>query len=132
MRRVVASVLAIMSAAAGPAGTDEGVVEKEQLFSQLGSMTEGTQVRLEDVVIRQKSGNVMRVGDRHHHQMFVVPVDPSSLEFLTVGAHVDVLGTLRRTPSAGQARLVYAMSRGAAWQFARDRYFIDAGTVVSR
>jgi hypothetical protein len=114
----------------GVSNTGEPIVDKQQLFADLDSMTEGTQVWLHDVRIVQKSGNVLKIGDRGH-ELFVVPVDPSSLDFLTVGAHVDVRGTLRRTPSAGQARLIYAMSSAAARRFARDRFFVATASVVA-
>jgi hypothetical protein len=108
---------------------DEPFVDKQQLFAHLDSMTEGTQVWLQDVVVRQKSGNVVRIGD-HRHELFVVPQDPSTLDFLTIGAHVSVRGTLRKTQPAAQARLIYAMSSPAARRFARDRFYVGVATVA--
>jgi hypothetical protein len=107
---------------------NEVFVDKEQLFTHRDLMTEGTQVWLRDVVVLAKSGNVVKIGD-HRHELFVVPVDPSSLDFLTIGAHVDVRGTLRRTPSAAQARFIYAMGPAAARGLASARVFVASAFV---
>ena len=130
VHRIVIAILLVTAAArAQPDTTDsEPFVSKQQLFTDPDAMTDGTQVWLQDVVVQQISGNVLRIGDRHH-QLFVVPVDPSTLDFLTVGARVDVRGTLRKTPSASQARLIYAMSRSASRRFARDRLYVAGATV---
>jgi hypothetical protein len=142
MNPVVASVLAVVVGATAPQrtlaelasdlapGETDPFVDKQQLFADLDSMTEGTPVWLKDVVVRQKSGNVLRIGERRH-ELFVAPQDPSTLDFLTVGAHVDVRGTLRRTPSAPQARLIYAMSSPAARRLARDRFYVAVASVTS-
>jgi hypothetical protein len=135
VNRIVFTVLLVSAAAQAqptsePESTDiDPFVSKQQLFSQAGSaFTEGTQVWLQDVVVQQISGNVLRIRD-HHHQLFVAPVDPSTLDFLRAGAHVDVRGTLRRTQGVDQARLTYAMSHAAARRFAHDRFYV-AGAIV--
>jgi hypothetical protein len=140
---VVSYVLAAVLGSAGPqralaqqasdlvAGDTDPFVDKQRVFADLDSMTEGTPVWLQDVVVRQKSGNALRIGDRAH-ELFVVPQDPSSLDFLTIGAHVDVRGTLRKTSNASQARLIYAMSSPAARRFARDRFYVAVAAVTSR
>lgn len=112
---------------AAPA-TDSPVVTKQELFAEPREMSEGTNVRLEDVVIRAKSGIVLRVADRKR-EIFVVPEDPSSLDFLAVGARVHVQGTLRAAPSARQAQLIYAMGPREARKLARSRFYVDAWVV---
>ena len=99
-----------------------------ELFDEPDEMTEGTNVRFEGAVVRAKSGLLMRVAVGTH-EIFVAPPDPSSLEFLAVGANVDVQGTLRRTPTAAQARLIYAMAPGEARRLARTRFYVEASAV---
>src|SRR5262245_7373747 len=74
---------------------DEPVLTAPELFATPDAMSDGAIVRLDGVVIRAKSGNVLRVSVARH-EIFVVPADPSTLNFLTIGARVDVQGTLRR------------------------------------
>ncbi|HVK86480.1 MAG TPA: hypothetical protein VM513_20315 [Kofleriaceae bacterium] len=101
-------------------------VDGEALFADDAELlAEGTNVHLENVVVRAKSGLMMRVAVGRH-QIYVAPVDPSMLEFLAVGATVDVRGTLRRAPSAPQARLAYAMSSHEARRLARQGVYLDA------
>lgn len=119
------TVLATMMAAAG-----EGPISKENLFDDPEAMTPGTNVHLENMVVRGKSGNIVRVGDGRH-EIFVAPIDPVSIEFLAIGAKIDVRGTLLRSPSASQARLSYAMCRRAAERLSRDRVFVEAWTITS-
>lgn len=107
---------------------DSPVVTARELFATRGAMSDGTTVRLDGVVIRAKSGNVLRVSVAKH-EIFVVPHDPSALDFLTVGARLDVQGTLRRAPGARQAQLVYAMGAQEARRLARSRYYVDAWSV---
>lgn len=104
---------------------ESGPVTQDTLFSDPDEMTAGTNVFLDDVTVREKSGNLLRVSDGRH-QLFVAPNDPSVLDFIAIGATVDVRGTLRETPSAKQAMLVYAASRAAATKMARDRFYVDA------
>jgi hypothetical protein len=143
MNRVVLALLVATMASGGArdaaaqrpsdqvATDNEVFVDKQQLFADRDLMTDGTQVWLEDLVVRAKSGNVLKVGD-HRHELFVVPADPSSLDFLTVGAHVDVRGTLRWTQSAGQARFTFAMSPAMARRFARQRVYVASAYVSTR
>ncbi len=109
---------------------DEPVLTARELFSDPQAMTEGANVRLDSAVIRAKSGNVLRVATEHH-EIFVAPNDPSSLNYLTSGARIEVLGTLRRSPSARQAQLVYAMPACDARRLARTRFYIDAWDVMA-
>lgn len=108
--------------------SDYPVVTAPELFARPDAMSDGTSVRLDGVVIRAKSGNVLRVSVARH-EIFVAPNDPSTLNFLTIGARVDVLGTLRRAPSARQAQLVYAMGAYEARRLARTRYYVEAWSV---
>jgi hypothetical protein len=111
-----------------PAPEDSGPVTKDIVFGKPKQMTEGTNVFLDDVVVRAKSGNLLRVGEGRR-SIWVAPNDPSVLDFIAVGAIVDVRGTLRETPSAPQAKLIYAARAGAAKKLARDRLFVDAWDV---
>jgi len=99
-----------------------------EVFDEPDEMTEGTNVRFESAVVRAKSGLLLRVAIGKH-EIFVAPPDPSSLEWIAVGAKVDVQGTLQRTPTAQQARLVYAMGPVEARRLARTRFYVDAWSV---
>jgi hypothetical protein len=105
---------------------------KVELF-QRGStlLIEGTNVHLEDMRVRSKSGVMMRVA-YGRHEIYVAPIDPSALDFIAKGARVDVRGSLRAAPSAAQARLVYAMSAREARRLARQRVYVDAWSVNTR
>src|SRR5262245_38685679 len=126
----------VVAALAGPArgqpppkdagvDTSFGPVTKKDLFASRKNLIEGTNVHLENMVVRAKSGLMARVSDGRH-EIFVAPNDPSSLDFVAVGARVNVRGTLFRSPSAGQARLIYAMSAREARRLARDPVYVDA------
>jgi hypothetical protein len=105
---------------------EQAPVEGQELFADDGALfVEGTNVHLENVVVRAKTGLMMRVAVGRH-EIYVAPVDPSMLEFLAVGATVDVRGTLRRAPSAPQARFAYAMSAREARRLARQHVYVDA------
>jgi hypothetical protein len=107
---------------------DSAVVSADELFEAPEVMTEGTNVRLDNVIVRAKTGNILRV--RYgKHEIFVVPPDPAKLDWIAVGARIHVQGTLRRPPSAPQARLEYAMRRGDARRLARARFYVDAWSV---
>ncbi|MDX2091058.1 MAG: hypothetical protein SFX73_24575 [Kofleriaceae bacterium] len=93
-------------------------------------MAPGTNVYLEGMVVRGKSGRTLRVG-RGKQELFVIPVDPTSVDYMAVGAKVDVRGMLVETPSAGQAKLVYAMSGREARRIARQRVIVDAWSVTT-
>jgi hypothetical protein len=108
----------------GPASLPDLMEHRREL------MAPGTNVYLEGMVVRAKSGQMLRVG-RGKQELFVVPVDPSSVEFIAVGAKVDVRGMLVETPSAGQARLIYAMSPREAHRIARQRVYVDAWSVTT-
>lgn len=109
---------------------DTSVVTADELFDIPEAMTEGTNVRLENVVVRAKSGNVVRV--RYgKHEIFVSPPDPAKLDWIAVGARINVQGTLRRTPSAPQARLQYAMRTGEARRLSRTRFYVDAWALTA-
>lgn len=134
MFREVFVAVAIIAAgehlAAAEAGSDTPgpVLTAQELFADPEAMTDGTSVRLDGAVIRAKSGLVLRVAiDKH--EIFVAPIDPSSMEFLAVGARVDIQGTLHRAPSAPQARLIYAMGPAEARRLARTGFYVDAWAV---
>ena len=110
-------------------GSDQGVITAQQLFATPRAFTDGTNVRIENAVVRAKTGILLRVAAAKH-EIFVAVPDPSALDFVAVGAHVAIQGTLRRTPSAPQARLVYAMSSREAHRLARTRFYVDAWSVT--
>src|SRR5437868_3929069 len=110
---VVALTGSAFAQAPTPEVDDFGPVSKQELFATPKKLIEGTDVYLARMVVRAKSGTMLRVG-WGTHEIFVAPIDPSALGFVTVGATVDVRGTLAKTPSARQARLIYAMSASEA------------------
>jgi len=103
----------------------------EELFEEPGALREGTNVYLEDMVVRAKSGLVLRASDGKH-QIYIAPDDPSSLDFIAIGAHIDVRGTLVVAPSARQAQLVFAMGASEARRLARKKVYVDAWYVTAR
>jgi hypothetical protein len=110
---------------------EEAELDPKQLYGASSASLADTVVSLDAVPVRSKSGNGVWVGYSPHRQIYVVPPDPSSIGFLTVGAKVDIHGTLRVTPSAGQATLSFAMDRGSAGRLARDHIYIDAWSMTS-
>jgi len=100
----------------------------DELFSEPDAMVDGANVQLDYAVVRAKAGNVLRVRV-DHHEIFVVPDDPSLLEWITVGARVNVSGILRPTPAAKQAQLIYAMGRAEARRLARTKFYVEASSV---
>ncbi len=92
----------------------------------------GTNVHLEDVPVRRKAGNGLWIGYSRRHQLFAVPIDPSFVEFVTVGARIDLRGTLRETPSARQATMVFALDRTSSRLIADEPLYIDAWTMAAR
>ena len=116
------------------AGVDDanfGPATKQEVFASRKALLEGTNVYLENMVVRAKSGLMARLGSGRH-EIFVAPNDPSTLDYIAVGATVDVRGTLVKTPSAGQARLIYAMSTRESRRIARDSVYVDAWALVAR
>ncbi len=107
---------------------ETGPVTKDELLEDPDALVPGTNVFLDDVKVRSTSGNLVRVSVGRR-QLYVAPVDPSVIQFLAVGAIIDVHGTLRETPSAAQAKLTYAASRRAAARMARDPVYVDAWSV---
>ena len=103
-------------------------VTAEELFENHDQMAEGTNVRFQAALVRAKTGNLLRVAI-DHHEIFVAPMDPSSLEFIAVGSRVNVDGTLRPTPAAQQARKVYAMGPAEAKRLARTPFYVEAWSV---
>lgn len=136
---VVAVVLAGGERAAeSQRGLDQGsgsatgseMLTAQELFENPRAVADGTGVFFENAIVRAKTGIVLRVL-AGKHEIFVVPADPSVLDFLAVGAHVDIQGTLRHPPAAAQARLIYAMStREASW-LAHTRFYVDASSVLA-
>jgi len=109
---------------------DAGVITAQELFKNPRAVADGTNVLFENAVVRAKSGIVLRVAVGKH-EIFVVPPDPSALDFVAIGAHVTIQGTLRPTPSAPQAHLIYAMSRRDAQRLAHTRLYVDAWSVLA-
>jgi hypothetical protein len=137
MRRwscVIVALLAAEPLAASQNGSaetsDSDVRTAAQLFATPDAMTDGLNVRIEHAVVRAKSGLVLRVV-ADNHEIFVAPNDPTKLDFLAIGARVNVQGTLHRAPTAPQARLVYAMSRSEARRLAHTRFYIDAWALTA-
>ncbi len=129
-RIVAITLVAAEHLAAAQNGSDAGgpVFTAQELFADPEMMTEGTSVRLEGAVIRAKAGILLRVAiDKH--ELFVSPIDPSVMEFLAVGARINVMGTLHRVPSPQQARLMYAMGPREAARLARTHFYVDAWSV---
>jgi hypothetical protein len=124
------SVRTAVSQNSPPEEPDTSVVTVDVLFDIPEAMNEGTNVRLEDVVVRAKAGNVVRVS-YGKHEIFVVPPDPAKLDFIAIGAHVNVQGTLRRSPSAPQAKLEYAMRASEARRLSRTRFYVDAWSLTA-
>lgn len=91
-------------------------------------LTDGQNVRLDEAVVRAKAGNLLRV-EIDHLQIFVAPIDPSSIELIAIGARVRVSGTLRRPPAEQQARLVYAMGPSEANRLAHTPFYVEAWSV---
>jgi hypothetical protein len=118
---------------ARPGATEEGEIDprtRRQIFAdQESESLIGTEVYLEDVPIRGKSGNGLWVGYQRRHQLFVAPIDPSSVEALTVGARIDVRGTLRRAPAPRQAAKLFALDAASTRRFAGERLYLDAWSV---
>jgi len=136
---VVAVILAGGEPGAEPqSGSDAGsgsaegsaVITGQELFKNPRAVSDGTNVMFENAVVRAKSGIVLRVAIGKH-EIFVVPPDPSALDFVAIGAHVAIQGTLRPTPSAPQARLIYAMSKRDAQRLAHTRFYVDAWSVLA-
>lgn len=125
---IIAAGEHLAAAQAGSGSAPGPVLTAQELFADPEAMTDGTSVRLDGAVVRAKSGLVLRVAiDKH--EIFVAPIDPSSIEFLAVGARVDIQGTLHRAPSAPQARLIYAMGPAEARRLARTGFYVDAWAV---
>lgn len=103
-------------------------VPVDELFENPDLMTDGTNVRIDQAVVRAKTGTMMRVRV-NDHEIFVSPIDPSSMEFIKVGARVNIQGTLRPTPTAPQGRLTYAMDASEARRLAKTKYYVDAWSV---
>jgi hypothetical protein len=111
---------------------ERAAATKEELFRERRELlVEGTNVYLEDMVVRAKSGVMTRVA-YGKHEIFVAPIDPSELQFVAIGARVDVRGTLREAPTAPQARLAYAMSPREARRLARHRIYVRAWSLTTR
>jgi hypothetical protein len=132
LRKTIIAALVIAGAhrsALSQSGSDLGpditVLSADELFSDPEVMTDGLNVRLEDCVVRAKPGNMLRVRVAKH-EIFVVPPDPAKLDFIAIGAHVHLQGTLRKSPSASQARLQYAMRTSDARRLARTHYYVEA------
>jgi hypothetical protein len=109
---------------------DENEARNDRVFLHTQSLVPGLGVYLTHVVVRGKSGNLMRVGDRRR-EIFVAPIDPSWMDFLPIGSIVDLRGTVRETPSAGQAHQTYAAGWPVARQLARNRFYIEAWAISS-
>jgi hypothetical protein len=124
MLRAVCLVMLLGAPRLAPAQS----ISAQELFENPELMTDGTNVRLDQAVVRAKAGTMLRV-KIDHHEIFVSPIDPSQLEFIKVGARVTIQGTLRPTPTAPQGRLTYAMGPSEAHRLARTRFYVDAWSV---
>jgi hypothetical protein len=61
--------------------------------------------------------------------VFVLPVDPSFVSFVAVGAKVDLRGTLRESPAAAQAARDFALDRASSRRLANEPLYIDAWSI---
>ena len=132
---IFTTLLAVPAAAQAPPppppGEDVGPASAVELLEEPELRRAGTNVDLDGVVVRRISGNLVRV-KYGRREIFVAPVDPSLIDFLTVGAVIDVQGTLRDAPGARQARLIFAVDGRAARRLERDRIYVDAWFVSAR
>jgi hypothetical protein len=116
----------------GPTPDDSGPASKTELFEHPRALLQpGTNVHLENMVVRAKSGLMVRLASGKR-EIYAAPLDPSSLQFLALGSRVDVRGTLVEAPSVGQAMLAFAMSAHEARRLAHSRVYVDAWSVSSR
>ncbi len=109
---------------------EEGFASAEQVFAANPPRSLADyEVHLEDVPVRRKSGRGLWIGYSARRQVFVVPVDPSFVSFVAVGAKVDVRGTLRETPGAAQAARDFALDRASTRRLANEPLYIDAWSI---
>ncbi len=109
---------------------EEGFASADQVFAEDPPRSLADhEVHLEDVPVRRKSGRGLWIGYSARRQVFVVPVDPSFVSFVTVGAKVDVRGTLREPPGAAQAARDFALDRASSRRLANAPLYIDAWSI---
>jgi hypothetical protein len=112
-----------------PDTSDPVMAGPEQVFSS-GESHPGLLVHLVDVPIRGKAGRGVWVGYEPGEQVFVVPMDPSSVEFLAVGARIDVRGELVAAPGAEHVRRHLALDASSARRLARAPHYVQAWSVT--
>ncbi|HSK04965.1 MAG TPA: hypothetical protein VK932_27140 [Kofleriaceae bacterium] len=109
---------------------EEGFASAEQVFAAKPPRSLADhEVYFEDVPVRRKSGRGLWIGYSARRQVFVLPVDPSFVSFVAVGAKVDVRGTLRESPAAAQAARDFALDRASARRLANAPLYIDAWSI---
>jgi hypothetical protein len=109
---------------------EEGFASADQVFAAKPPRSLADhEVHFEDVPVRRKSGRGLWIGYSARRQVFVVPVDPSFVSFVAVGAKVDVRGTLRKSPAAAQAARDFALDRASARRLANAPLYIDAWSI---
>lgn len=111
--------------------SNDGPATRQELIENPALIAPGTNVNLEGAIVRAASGNMLRVSVGRL-ELFVAPIDPSSIDFIRTGAVVDVRGTLRASPSAKQGMTTYAMNRRLAKQLESDGVYVDAWAVQLR
>jgi hypothetical protein len=106
-------------------------LSRETLFADdAGEALAGTEVVLDDVTVREKAGNGMWIGYEPGRELFAVPIDPSLLETLAVGARIDVRGTLKKALAPRQAARAFALDAAATRRYAEQRLYIDAWSIT--
>jgi hypothetical protein len=111
-------------------GGKAGFLSADQVFDKdLPRSFADWEVDLDDVPVRRKSGRGLWIGYSARRQVFVVPIDPSFVSFVVVGATVDVRGTLRETPAAPQAAREFGLDRTSTKMIAREPLYIDAWSI---
>jgi hypothetical protein len=128
--RALVVALSVCAMGAGEPRPDEreaGFADPALVFTKkppLGLV--GMQVHLDHIRVQGKSGNGLWVGPTKGRRIFVVPVDPSFIEFVAVGAVLDIRGVLRETPAPAQARKSWAVDARTARCLAYEPVYIDA------
>jgi hypothetical protein len=111
-------------------GGQAGFLSADRVFDEhLPRSFADWEVYLDDVPVRRKSGRGLWIGYSARRQVFVVPIDPSFVSFVVVGATVDVRGTLRETPAAPQAAREFGLDRTSTRMIAREPLYIDAWSI---
>lgn len=115
----------------GPPAAAPGFATIEQIFARPGDHSAvGLGVYLVNVPIVAKAGRGFWIASPAGRRIFVVPIDPSQLEVLRVGARVDIRGDLRYPLAARQAALELGVGMNDARRIAASPHYIDAWSLT--